>query len=146
MSDVAPEPATDNAPPPSGIAGVDAVAAEPTGEETGDDRPELVVRDVVWHVQPVPAILVERLLMVQRDLPKVAKDTLFTDLPVATQKRFSAVRAVSYELLMNSIVEDERYEFERFCVESTPTIDATELAEIMQRALVAASGRPTEPS
>lgn len=134
-------------PPPSEIAGIAAIEAEPDATAEGDARPSFDVRGAEFHVRAgIPALLAEKLAKVQQDMPKVPDGTTWGDLTPKLQQRFNAVRAVSYELLMNTIVEDERFEFEQFCIDTEPIMDAKELAEILGKALAAASGRPTEPS
>lgn len=144
MSDVPGQEQVEYVAPPSEIAGVDAVDAEPVDGVAG---PSVDVRGRVFAVRSgVPALLAEKLAKVQKGLPKIAEDTPWADLSESVQGRFLDAQAVSYDLLMATIPTGDRYEFEEYINGLDPVVEATELAQIMQRALEAASGRPTSPS
>lgn len=133
--------------PPSDIAGIDAVANEPTGDESGDERPFVMVRGRRFHVRSqVPALILQKHTKARVDYPRLAAGTLLTDLTDSQRRKYDTLKAVTYEVLMALIVEDERDDFEEFVTYDDPPIDDEQLGVILQDAVSAAAGRPTEPS
>lgn len=149
MSDI--EPASD--PNPSPIGGVDSLANEPTGNEpdgtdgTVDERPGFEVRGQRFRVRSgVPSFLAQRLAKAQKSLPTIAEGVQWNALSPSVQDRLLEAQAVSYDLLMSTIAEDEREAFGEFMAYADPVIEGPELATTLQAAMEAASGRPTVPS
>ena len=145
------EPVTD--PNPSPIGGMDSLANEPTATEPDgtdggvDERPGFDVRGHHFHVRAgVPSFLAQRLAKAQKSLPTIPDGVQWNTLTVSVQNRLLEAQAVSYDLLMSTIAEDERDAFGEFMSYADPVIEGPELATTLQSAMEAASGRPTVPS
>lgn len=120
-------------PPPTSIAGVDVIDAEPSAED--DDRPYVIVRGRTFHLRAaVPGLLLMRLAKSQVEVQQAQDD------PAAQ----AAVMAATGDSITKLVVAEERRDFTSFVEEIDPPIEVRELMAMVKEMLEKVAGRPTQ--
>lgn len=117
----------------------DVLDAEPLP----DDRPVLTVRGRDFHLRSgVPNALLVRAMKSGRDIAPFA-DRPPKEWTLKQQEMINEAVINAYDGVLKLVVEDERREFEDYCIDVEPPFTATEHGELLGDAIEAITGHPT---